>query len=43
MIHSDEQNEPFCDVKRAILKNRKKNIQFLSDSFTKATVSVFVA
>ena len=42
MTHSARQNGPFRDVKWAILKNGKKKIRVLSDSFNKTTASVIV-
>ena len=42
MNHSERQNGPFCNVKWAILKNGKKNLPVLSDSFIKTSASVFV-
>ena len=42
MNHSARQNGPFCGVKWAILKNGKKNLPVLSDSFIKTSASVFV-
>jgi len=42
MIHFDEQNGPFRDVKWAILKNGKNFLAILSDSFIKTSASFFV-
>ena len=42
MNHFGRQNGPFCDVKWVILKNGKKNLHVLTDSFNKTPVFVFV-